>query len=83
VAEVLGPPGYRENAVVRGSGPGPGHTQELIDICIGHDKQRPESYLLRHDLGLSGRCPGYHPPTVIQTVLPSFRDRWPRISIGV
>jgi hypothetical protein len=33
VAEVLGPPGYRENAV-------------------------------------SGRCPGYHPPTLIQTVLP-------------
>ena len=48
----------------------PGHTQDLIGICIGHDKQRPESHLLRRDLGLSGRCPGYHRPTVIQTVLP-------------
>ena len=44
VAEVLGPPGYRENAV-------------------------------------SGRCPGYHPPTVIQTrPAASSRDPWPRIS---
>ena len=81
MAEVLGRPGYRENAVRVCTRPG--HTQELIDIRIGHDKQRPESYLLRHDLGPSGRCPGYHPPTVIQTVLPSFRDRCREYPIGV
>ena len=59
VAEVLGRPGYRENAVRSARFcTRPGHTQEFIDIRIGHDKQRLESYLRRHDLGPSGRCPG-------------------------